>query len=151
MLRLITSLFDVHGRLSRGGFIAFAFAGSACLLVIVWLLRDEMLERPELFFLFSSPLAALSVLAGIRRLHDRGLSAWLFPAIYVVPILALSSGVWQLDFLRANGLSESTARAMFSVLAAVAMVPLLWACVELYFLRGTRGPNRFGPDPLDRS
>ena len=29
-------------------------------------------------------------------------------------------------------------------------VPLLnlWPTIEVYFLRGTRGPNRFGPDPL---
>ncbi len=23
-----------------------------------------------------------------------------------------------------------------------------WGLVEMYFLHGTRGPNRFGPDPL---
>jgi uncharacterized membrane protein YhaH (DUF805 family) len=26
----------------------------------------------------------------------------------------------------------------------------IWSLVELGFLRGTRGPNRFGPDPLKR-
>ena len=32
------------------------------------------------------------------------------------------------------------------------LVPILnlWPAVEIYFLRGTRGPNRFGPDPLLR-
>jgi hypothetical protein len=26
----------------------------------------------------------------------------------------------------------------------------LWGVIEIYFLRGTKGPNRFGPDPLAR-
>jgi uncharacterized membrane protein YhaH (DUF805 family) len=35
----------------------------------------------------------------------------------------------------------------------VGLIPVLgglWLLVELGFLRGTAGPNRFGPDPLDR-
>lgn len=33
----------------------------------------------------------------------------------------------------------------------IGLVPLLnlWLAVELMFLRGTVGSNRFGPDPLD--
>jgi uncharacterized membrane protein YhaH (DUF805 family) len=31
---------------------------------------------------------------------------------------------------------------------AVAFAFSVWLFVELGFLRGTRGPNRFGPDPL---
>ena len=33
----------------------------------------------------------------------------------------------------------------------IGLVPFLnlWLLVELAFLRGTTGPNRFGPDPLD--
>jgi uncharacterized membrane protein YhaH (DUF805 family) len=32
----------------------------------------------------------------------------------------------------------------------VCLVPLLniWPMIEIYFLRGTRGPNQYGPDPL---
>jgi uncharacterized membrane protein YhaH (DUF805 family) len=29
-----------------------------------------------------------------------------------------------------------------------ACVLLVWLVIEIGFLRGTRGPNRFGPDPL---
>jgi uncharacterized membrane protein YhaH (DUF805 family) len=34
------------------------------------------------------------------------------------------------------------------IAALIALVCLIWGLVELGFLRGTRGPNRFGPDPL---
>jgi uncharacterized membrane protein YhaH (DUF805 family) len=34
------------------------------------------------------------------------------------------------------------------VLGLAAFVVSIWGLVELGFLRGTSGPNRFGPDPL---
>jgi uncharacterized membrane protein YhaH (DUF805 family) len=34
------------------------------------------------------------------------------------------------------------------VAGLVGLVCVIWGLVELGFLRGTRGPNRFGPDPL---
>jgi uncharacterized membrane protein YhaH (DUF805 family) len=36
------------------------------------------------------------------------------------------------------------------VLGLGAFAISIWALVELGFLRGTRGPNRFGSDPLSR-
>jgi uncharacterized membrane protein YhaH (DUF805 family) len=40
-----------------------------------------------------------------------------------------------------NGLAET-------ILNIVGWIPWIWGLVELGFLRGTLGPNRFGPDPL---
>jgi len=74
-----------------------------------------------------------------KRLHDREKSgAW---------ILLFAIGPWlcygvalvaSLD--RAGGLGGIFALAGFGI--------ALWAFVELGCLRGTVGPNRFGPDPL---
>jgi len=86
-------------------------------------------------------LTVSSILIAIRRLHDRDKSGhwlWLF---YLVP--GILSGV-------------GSALQMVSPEAAIlALVPTLvsvgisiWALVELGFLPGTRGSNRFGPDPL---
>ena len=36
------------------------------------------------------------------------------------------------------------------VAGLIGLVCVIWGLVELGFLRGTRGPNRFGPDPLQR-
>ena len=36
------------------------------------------------------------------------------------------------------------------VAALIGLVCVIWGLVELGFLRGARGPNRFGPDPLQR-
>ena len=36
-------------------------------------------------------------------------------------------------------------------LGLVALALSIWSFVELFCLRGTRGPNRFGPDPIGRT
>ncbi len=81
---------------------------------------------------FAWPYAAVS----IKRLHDRNKSGW-----------------WMIPFIVATGLySEFGDRlAGFQVkpfVGLVSFVLFIWSLVEMYFLTGTRGPNRFGPDPL---
>jgi uncharacterized membrane protein YhaH (DUF805 family) len=80
--------------------------------------------------------AWLYAAASIKRLHDRNKSAW-----------------WIFPFLVATGLHDhvgawfggsSPARLVGFALHVVSV----WGIVEMYFMRGTRGPNRFGADPL---
>jgi uncharacterized membrane protein YhaH (DUF805 family) len=81
----------------------------------------------------------VSVLAvTIRRLHDRDKSGW-----------------WAVVFLVAPALLSVIGAALGSVLGFGALIFSLgsfaisiWAFVELGCLRGTQGPNQFGPDPL---
>lgn len=83
-----------------------------------------------IFAVVSLPLAA-------KRLHDRGKSAWWAPFFYFGPA-ALSYGNDASDF--------------FDLIRGVGSLAILfWGIVELGFLRGTPGPNRFGPDPLART
>jgi uncharacterized membrane protein YhaH (DUF805 family) len=42
----------------------------------------------------------------------------------------------------------NTAHPIFASIYLFIVLVDLWALIELGFLRGTRGPNRFGPDPL---
>ena len=46
-----------------------------------------------------------------------------------------------------QGMGEQTGNAAY-VLQLAAFAISIWALVELGFLRGTVGPNRYGPDPL---
>jgi len=39
--------------------------------------------------------------------------------------------------------------AWWTLILLVPVIGILWVIIELGFLRGTVGPNRFGPDPLD--
>ncbi|MBW7961706.1 DUF805 domain-containing protein [Bradyrhizobium sp. BR 10261] len=71
----------------------------------------------------------------VKRLHDRDKSAWWLLAYFVLPGLykqfeeRLPDSYWVLP------------------LALASAVLTLSAFVETGFLRGTIGPNRFGPDP----
>jgi uncharacterized membrane protein YhaH (DUF805 family) len=72
----------------------------------------------------------------IRRLHDRNKSGW-----------------WIVPFVGATGLFDqfggrlAGSWATFPVRLAV-LIAFIWGLVEMYGLRGTNGPNQFGPDPL---
>ncbi len=72
----------------------------------------------------------------IKRLHDRNKSGWWMVPFYIAPGLY---GHFK------DRLPDTDA---VGVLGGVAFVLCLWGFVELLCLRGTRGPNRFGPDPL---
>ena len=85
-----------------------------------------------LTLLFGCCYAAVS----IKRLHDRNKSGW-----WMVPFI-VATGVYD-QF--ANRLGGSYAAA---VLGFAVFILFIWGLVEMYFLKGTNGPNRFGPDPL---
>ena len=73
------------------------------------------------------------VAVGIKRLHDRDKSGWWLLAFYLVPALL-------------DGVGRTMNSPVIFGLASLAVS--IWAIVELGFLRGTTGPNQYGPDPL---
>ena len=82
----------------------------------------------------------------VKRLHDRNRSGW-----WAVPILILnrlSLVYYGLFFGLSFGVDISIAKELLLVMLAVAISLLqTWVIIELFFLMGTDGPNRFGPDP----
>ena len=74
--------------------------------------------------------------ASIKRLHDRNRSGWWIVPFVVAPGLFGRFGDW---------LGDSSAAA---VLGLAVSVLYIWGFIEMAFLKGTRGPNRFGSDPL---
>jgi uncharacterized membrane protein YhaH (DUF805 family) len=74
----------------------------------------------------------------IKRLHDRNKSGW-----WIVPYLVVPGLYGQFD-----GWLGGSWPAVFVGFAT--FIALLWGIGEMGCLRGTHGPNRFGPDPLAR-
>jgi uncharacterized membrane protein YhaH (DUF805 family) len=74
------------------------------------------------------------MIVGLKRLHDRNKSAWWLGLFYAVPFLLDTSAY----------LKGPDYALYFTVPAGIINV---WALIELGFLRGTLGPNRFGDDP----
>lgn len=101
------------------------------------MIRDYgILSLIILAFIIVSWVSAFAV--GIKRLHDRDRSGWWTLLFYFGPaVLVLAQN-------SADGALTSL------VLGLGALAISVWWLVELGFLRGTSGPNRFGPDPLNR-
>ncbi|BDG70798.1 DUF805 domain-containing protein [Roseomonas fluvialis] len=106
-----------------------------------------------------SLLSLWPMLAGtIKRLHDRNRTGWWIGAFYLVSAavgviaFAMLAGVLVGMYeMRRDGVAPELAPAAILVLLAAGLVVLgfaLWLFIETGFLRGTLGPNRFGPDPL---
>ena len=74
--------------------------------------------------------------ATIKRLHDRDRSGWWIIVFVIAPALFGKIG------------ETPDASDAVSLLAFAALPLTTWGAVELLFLKGTQGPNRFGADPL---
>jgi uncharacterized membrane protein YhaH (DUF805 family) len=131
---------DVHGRISRQPFLI-----GAVVLALVEVIGYQLAEgiQGERFatvvdLAFVYPEFALSV----KRANDRNI-----PTV-VLGVLFVGSAV--LDFMQLLGWDPGAEHQNPIVLLAF----LAWSAlalvlaIELFFRRGTTGPNNFGPDPL---
>ncbi len=147
MLTNVPRLFlSFRGRAGRAGFwlvsltwgvlgLVFDAIWSATGAAEVQVGRDHFVDvafaLPMLVMLISC------VAIGAKRLHDRNKSAWWILLFYVAPpVLQAVAPLYDL---------ESAVMVWLMVLSGALSV---WALIELGCLRGTRGPNRYGPDPL---
>ena len=74
----------------------------------------------------------------IKRLHDRDRSGWWMVPFFAVP------GLY-------DHFSDVLPDSYFMMIpATILLVLMIWGFVELYFLRGTKWTNRFGPNPLGK-
>lgn len=81
------------------------------------------------------PMLWIGLALGAKRLHDRNKSGWWLLLFWILP------GILQ-------GIGEQIG-SLGIVLTVVALGISIWGLVEIGFLRGTVGPNQYGPDPLE--
>jgi len=87
----------------------------------------------------------INLAVSVKRLHDRNRTGWWIAVLYVVLSVAIVLGV--VTLMQPEGQREPL--NMLAVTAVVAVSYLMiWLFIEIGFLKGTQGPNRFGPDPL---
>jgi len=81
----------------------------------------------------------------VRRLHDVDRTGWwaLFPIPVLIGIVMLLGLLHAVGAERFPAVVLLVGMVVWIVTVVVSIVLLVWACT-----RGTRGPNRFGPDPL---
>jgi uncharacterized membrane protein YhaH (DUF805 family) len=106
------------------------------------------LDDPQLrkFILAMQALSLLCLYPGtavtVKRLHDRNRSGWFILIMYVPMFIKTAT-----DFTGVTGDSDNLGPLDFA-LGGIVIIVSIWFLILLGFLRGTFGPNRFGPDPL---
>ncbi len=78
-----------------------------------------------------------------KRAHDRDMPIWIPTLSLILSALLSSIGMLGLD-----GPFESPT-PLFWIVAVPTIAIALYLIVDLGFRKGTRGPNRYGPDPLE--
>ncbi|MDQ2954603.1 MAG: DUF805 domain-containing protein [Pseudomonadota bacterium] len=142
-MNLFTLLFSFRGRINRAKYwlavLIYLISLSILWAIVYW----YELEGGALIAVavFALPIWVSGIAVGIKRLHDRDKSGWWILLFYFGPQVL-------------NGLATAAGEneQILSLLLSTASVALgIWAIVELGCLRGTPGPNRFGPDPLAKA
>jgi uncharacterized membrane protein YhaH (DUF805 family) len=152
-MNLTTLLFSFQGRINRAKYWTVMLVYLAILIVctvfaIIGLGISSAIPSTgaSMSYLFMAIFALVclvtmwsSIAVGIKRLHDRDQSGW-----------------WMLVFSGVStivSLLEETAATPGSqfILGVGSFAVTIWIIIELGFLRGTQGPNRFGSDPLEAS
>jgi uncharacterized membrane protein YhaH (DUF805 family) len=159
----LVSLFLFRGRIGRWRFrlhFALALLLLLVLLIVFWAYALSIpgayenggptplpqgvfgMAATVLYFTFVVAACAIALAAMAKRLHDRD-KGWLWVVLYVLVPNAVSGFA---EYLVAGGIAARG--AIWLVLQIVALALSLWGLIEMGFLRGTAGPNRFGLDPL---
>lgn len=138
-------LFSFKGRIGRARYLVVELALLA-LWLMLWLeLRFYSSAQWE-HWLIAAPMIWVNLAVTAKRLHDRDRSGWWAVAVFAVN--RLSYVYYGLFFGLAFGVDLSIAVEFLLVMSAIALSLLqTWVVIELFFLSGTEGPNRFGPDP----
>jgi uncharacterized membrane protein YhaH (DUF805 family) len=133
-----------HGRISRRPF----WIGVLVLLVVesIAQMAAHRIEGVRLGAIVDLAFSYPEFAVALKRAHDRNLPTWL--------IAALFAGSVFLDFLAVIGVDTALGDTNDpNWIAVMTTVPLgvlsLILLVDLGFRPGTKGPNRFGPDPLE--
>jgi uncharacterized membrane protein YhaH (DUF805 family) len=80
-----------------------------------------------------------------KRLHDRDRTGWWLIWQLLILVLAVILVVVAVAVPHEQG---AVWYALAGAAGLAAFVISVWLCVQIGCLRGTQGPNRFGPDPL---
>lgn len=150
-------LFSFNGRIGRSTFwltmspviVAALALAYAPLLVFDALVGTESDEMPAsfmiagmaaqlIFFVGLWPIMAVSS----KRLHDRNKRGWWLLIFWVLPFFLFFGGFGHAFTSRTGDTSTG------SIMMLASLPIALWGLVELGILPGTKGPNRFGADPL---
>ena len=145
---MMSFLFSAQGRISRKAIWLFFFASIGASIVAAIL--DVVILNVPLESADSGPISALlsilliwpTIVVNVKRFHDRGMSGWWVLWFILIILAAMIPGGALLAMQGENVLG-------FVLIALGAAIPIIWQFIILYVQPGEKGPNQFGPNPLD--
>ncbi len=137
--------FDYKGRSSRKEFWMFLVSSIIFDFLIILLFGKNSIIN-SVWYLFSMfPYIALM----IRRFHDVDESGWLTLVYYGSFLLSLTLvGLYVYEAYEAKE-SDFIFYFILLVLFTICFVVSLWFSIILAFEKGTPGPNKYGPNPIE--
>jgi uncharacterized membrane protein YhaH (DUF805 family) len=153
-----TTYFRFSGRFNRARYwlhsvLAFGVAFLLQLIAIymfpipeqlIMMFKSEMVQKAILFIIGAAPMVTffyISTAISVKRLHDRDKSGWWALLYLGLPPAILFAVSQAAD---ANGHVEGWPAALLIPF----FIMLVVTFIELACLKGTTGPNRYGPDPV---
>jgi uncharacterized membrane protein YhaH (DUF805 family) len=143
------SLFmSFEGRISRKtfwlGLILLFAVGTVVLLGSLYAAgeRDYPVIRFNIFVI-TVALLYPTVAVGVKRLHDRGRPGYTV-LVFLVPWI-----LHQITNLLGITGDPTAINAIDMAFILINLVLFVWFVVDLGILRGTVGPNEYGPDPVE--
>jgi uncharacterized membrane protein YhaH (DUF805 family) len=137
-------LFSFKGRINRARFLVVQLP-----LLAFWLtFAFHLSSQPDAWDgVIAIAMIWINLATTAKRLHDHDRSGWWALAVFIFG--RLSYAYYGLFLGLTFGVDISIAKELLLLMLVVALSVLQTAIViELFFMPGTDGHNRFGPDPL---
>jgi uncharacterized membrane protein YhaH (DUF805 family) len=136
-------LFKFSGRTNRAKFwlAALVYFAINVVLAVIGYATDQSAAFQAVNGMIGIVIFISGLAVGVKRLHDRNKSGWYLLVFYVVPGILMLAAIGAYFAMEDGG-------TVAAGLGFAAFAIGVWAFVELACLRGTVGPNAYGPDPL---
>lgn len=150
--------FSYHGRLNRWAFfkkLFFCFFTSIVIVIPSLLIVVQKLNTLDTAFyvimtIITSPFYAYVMVMSIKRLHDLNISGKLFIA-YVAVLLIFNTIIFALVGPDPNKVLLLQDNIIFKIISIISSIINLALLITLFFIRGSKGENKYGPDPLEKT
>lgn len=141
IMDLKSLLFSFDGRINRAKWwlavLIYVIAAIVVTIIASIVTAIVPIVGIVLFVIYGIVALISGIAVGVKRLHDRGKSGLWLLVFYLVPGALSGIGMF------------SGSEAIYMLLSLIGTGISIWMLVELGCLRGTVGPNEYGPDPLE--